>query len=151
MRVGDQPQERGPRCPTEHPQPVHPVGVFVRMGPPGHDGGGPLVARGLDLGDHGGVVVAGGVAEPVHGDVEAALDRAPRVRDLFAQRAGAQGDQVGVADPLRVELPARGDQPADLALAETSLRGREPASWMFSSAGQPSLRSTGSARVYCDW
>ena len=46
-------------------------------------------------------------------------------RDLVAQLFAVQGDQIGVAVALRVELPPRGEQAADLCLTESALRGRQ--------------------------
>ena len=48
-------------------------------------------------------------------------------RDLKVQLARAQRDQVGVVVALRVKLPARGEQVADLGGVQAALRERQAA------------------------
>ena len=53
------------------------------------------------------VVMARGVAEPVRGDAVTVLYNRPRGRDLVGELFRVEGDQVGVTEPLRIELPSR--------------------------------------------
>ena len=54
--------------------------------------------------------------------------------DLVVQPRGVERDQVGVAEALRVQLPAGGDQPLHLARPRPPCEGGRPLSWMFSTA-----------------
>ena len=85
------------------------------VGPSRHDGRRAAVARRLDRCHDRRVVVAGGVAEPVDRHVVAAAqDCLAGHRDLVVKLLWAQRDQVRMAEALRVELPARIEQPTDL-------------------------------------
>jgi len=55
----------------------------------------------------------------------------------------AEADQVGVAEALRVELPAGGEQATDLFGGERPLRRRRPLSWMFFIANPAELAQHG--------
>src|ERR1019366_2817666 len=58
---------------------------------------------------------------------EALLNHLSRHGDLVVQLRRIQRDQVRVAEALRVELPAGGEEAVDLALAEPTLGRRESA------------------------
>ena len=70
--------------------------------------------------------MAGGVAEPVDGHVIPASDGLARADDLLVQLGRVERDQVGVADALRVELPAGLHQSPDLGVGQAALRRRQP-------------------------
>ena len=91
------------------------------------------------------------IAEPVRRHAVALAQHLPRGRHLIVELRGAERDQVGVADALRVELPAGGDEPADLASVSPPCDGGRPVSCMFSIADPAEPLSTGSAFVYCEW
>ena len=57
--------------------------------------------------------------------MKAALDDAAGDGDLVVKFGGAERHEVGMAEALRVELPAVGDEFADLALADPPLGGRQ--------------------------
>src|SRR4030081_1160280 len=97
------------------------VRVVAGVRPSGHHGRGARVAGRLHDRYDPRVVVAGGVAEPVDRHVVALLERPTGDGDLAVQPFGAERDQVGVAEALRVELPARGHEAADLRLPEAAL------------------------------
>src|ERR1700689_2358139 len=99
------------------------VAVFGGVRPTRDDGGGAGVAGGLDGCDNGRIVMSGGVAKPVDRHVVSLLNSAPCDGHLVVQLLRVQGDQVGVAEALRIELPARRDQTTDLCPAEAPLGG----------------------------
>src|SRR6202050_4217588 len=70
--------------------------------------------------------MSGGGAKPVDRHVVSLLNSAPCDSHLVVQLLRVQGDQVGVAEALGIELPARRDQTTDLCPAEASLGGWQP-------------------------
>ena len=48
---------------------------------------------------------------------------------------GVEGDQIGVADPLGIELPACCDQPPHLRAGQASLRRRQAATGYWHQVG----------------
>src|ERR1019366_7175092 len=80
-----------------------------------------------DSGDHHRVIVARWIAEPVHGDPVAAAQQLPRGCDLGAEMVRVECDQVGAADPLRIDSPAGSDKAANLRVGQASSRERQAA------------------------
>lgn len=62
-----------------------------------------------------------GVAEPSHRHAVAAAQDLSRGGDLVSQLCGVEGDQVGVADSLCVQLPPGGDHASDLSVSQAPL------------------------------